>query len=429
MIDKYIEGSAEMSIGRVIYYHRRKQNKTQEQLCQGICSTTHLSKIENNSKEVNLETLELLCKRLGISIEEENKKTQMLMRKLSQFYEAMERLHRDHAERLKKELEEHRDFIQCTEMIYLYELYMLRYLLFTNNPSEFERVSHKLKKNINKYSAYEKHLWDFFQGIYYAQKLQYLDAISIMDKIENNAELFSDKVTDFYYYKAAVHGLLKHFTLSLHYSYKALQVFQNTGNISRILHVKIGLSANLIYINDLERAETMLETALNDAEMMKDITTKISALHNFGLLNKKRGKLREALDYFTQSLHLKTRNTTTYFSTLIEIVQILLDLKENEKALHLLKDVLKDFKNEQSSKYVELMVLYLEAINDEKRLTDYLIDCLPMMKQYNLYKAVTYSERLADIFKNKGDMDSSNKYLQLSNELLKKLLFNHASTK
>ncbi|WP_417897760.1 helix-turn-helix transcriptional regulator [Bacillus haimaensis] len=419
-----------MSIGRVIYYHRKKQYMTQEQLCQGICSSTHLSKIENNSKEVNLETLELLCKRLGISIEEENKKTQKLMRKLSQFYEAMERLHRDHAERLKKELEEHRDFIQCTEMIYLYELYMLRYLLFTNNPSEFERVSHKLKKNINKYSAFEKHLWDFFQGIYYAQKLQYLDAISIMDKIENNAELFSDKVTDFYYYKAAVHGLLKHFTLSLHYSYKALGIFQNTGNISRILHVKIGLSANLIYINDLERAETMLETALNDAEMLKDNGTKISALHNFGLLNKKKGKLRESLDYYTQSLNLKTRHTTTYFSTLIEIIQILLDLKENEKAINMLKDVLKNFKNEQSSKYVELMVLYLEAIKDDKRLTDYLIECgLPMMKQYNLYKAVTYSERLADIFKNKGDLDSSNKYLQLSNELLKKLLFNHASTK
>jgi hypothetical protein len=27
-----------MSIGKVIYYHRRKQNKTQEQLCQGIAS-------------------------------------------------------------------------------------------------------------------------------------------------------------------------------------------------------------------------------------------------------------------------------------------------------------------------------------------------------------------------------------------------------
>jgi transcriptional regulator with XRE-family HTH domain len=59
-----------MSIGKVIYYHRRKQNKTQEQLCQGICSVTHLSKIENNAKEANPKTLQMLCDRLQISLDE-----------------------------------------------------------------------------------------------------------------------------------------------------------------------------------------------------------------------------------------------------------------------------------------------------------------------------------------------------------------------
>lgn len=415
-----------MSIGRIIYYHRKKQNKTQEQLCKGICSTTHLSKIENSSKEGNLETLELLCKRLGVSIEEETAKTLYLKRQLAQFYEAIERLHRDHAERLYQELEKHRDYIQCTEMVYLYELYMLRYLLFTNNPTEYEHASFGLKKNMSKFSSFEKYLWEFFQGIYYGQKQQYSKAITIFDKIEDKADLYSEKVTDYYYYKAANHGLLKHFTLSLHYSYKALRIFQNTGNILRILHVKIGLSANLIYINDLERAEVMLHTALNDAEMLKDNETKITALHNFGLLNRKKGRLKESLEYFSQSLKLKKKQTISYYGTLVELVQVLLDLKESEKAINLLQENLRDFKDQQSSKYVELMVLYLDAIKDDKRLSDFLIDRgLPMMKQYDLYKAATFSERLGVYFKEKGDLISSNHYLHLSNELLKKLIFNH----
>ncbi|MGR3765735.1 helix-turn-helix domain-containing protein [Rossellomorea sp. NS-SX7] len=415
-----------MSIGRIIYYHRKKQNKTQEQLCRGICSTTHLSKIENSSKEGNLETLELLCKRLGVSIEEETKKTLYLKRQLSQFYEAMERLHRDHAERLYQELEKHRDYIQCTEMVYLYELYMLRYLLFTNNLTEYEQASLGLKKNKSKFSSFETYLWEFFQGIYYGQKQQYSKAISTLDKIEDKADFFSEKVTDYYYYKAANHGLLKHFTLSLHYSHKALRIFQNTGNILRILHVKIGLSANLIYINDLERAEVMLHTALNDAEMLKDNETKVTALHNFGLLFNKKGKLQESLEYFTHSLNLKKKHTISYYGTLIEMAQVLMDLNEKEQVETLLRDVLKDFKEQQSSKYVELMVLYLEAIEDEKRLTDYLIDYgLPMMKQHDLYKAIKFSERLADYFEKKGDPLSSNQYLRLSNDLFKKLLFNH----
>ncbi|MCA1055418.1 helix-turn-helix transcriptional regulator [Rossellomorea aquimaris] len=415
-----------MSIGRIIYYHRKKQNKTQEQLCRGICSTTHLSKIENSSKEGNLETLELLCKRLGVSIEEETKKTLYLKRQLSQFYEAMERLHRDHAERLHGELEKHGEYIQCTEMVYLYELYMLRYLLFNNNLTEYERVSLALKKNMSKFSSFEQYLWEFFQGIYYGQKQQYAKAISTLGKIEDKAEFFSEKVTDFYYYKAANHGLLKHFTMSLHYSHKALRIFQNTGNILRILHVKIGLSANLIYINDLDRAEVMLHTALNDAEMLKDHETKITALHNFGLLYNKKGMLQESLEYFSQSLNLKKKHTASYYGTLIEMGQVMLELKENKQVESLLKDVLSDFKEEQSSKYIELMVLYLEAIQDEKRLAEYIIDYgLPMMEQHDLYKAIKYSEKLADYYNKKGDLLTSNQYLRLSNELFKKLLFNH----
>ncbi|WP_226676099.1 helix-turn-helix transcriptional regulator [Rossellomorea aquimaris] len=415
-----------MSIGRIIYYHRKKQSKTQEQLCKGICSTTHLSKIENSSKEGNLETLELLCKRLGVSIEEETAKTLYLKRQLAQFYEAIERLHRDHAERLYHELEKHRDYIQCTEMVYLYELYMLRYLLFTNSPTEYERASLGLKKNMSKFSSFEQYLWEFFQGIYCGQKQQYSKAIAIFDEIEDKADLYSDKVTDYHYYKAANHGLLKHFTLSLHYSHKALRIFQNTGNILRILHVKIGLSANLIYINDLERAEDLLHTALNDAEMLKDNESKITALHNFGLLNRKKGSLQKSLDYFSQSLKLKKKHTMSYYGTLVELVQVLLDLEESERAITLLQENLRDFKDQDSIKYIELMVLYLDAIKDDKRLCDYLIDRgLPVMKQYDLYKSATFSERLAAYFKEKGDLVSSNEYLQLSNELLKKLIFNH----
>ncbi|MFT0138612.1 helix-turn-helix domain-containing protein [Alcanivoracaceae bacterium MT1] len=60
-----------MNLGKIIYYHRKKQKMTQEDLCRGICSASHLSKIENNSKDVNEETLTLLCNRLGISIEKE----------------------------------------------------------------------------------------------------------------------------------------------------------------------------------------------------------------------------------------------------------------------------------------------------------------------------------------------------------------------
>ncbi|MGG1572471.1 hypothetical protein [Fictibacillus sp. NRS-1165] len=49
---------------------------------------------------------------------------------LDTFYDAMERLQKDTADQLFKVLEKQKDYIQCTDMIYLYEyeLYRLRYL-------------------------------------------------------------------------------------------------------------------------------------------------------------------------------------------------------------------------------------------------------------------------------------------------------------
>lgn len=415
-----------MHIGKIIYYHRKKQKKTQEQLCQGICSTTHLSKIENSPKEGNLETLEMLCNRLGISIEEENKKTQFIRQQLAQFYESIERVHKEHADNLYEELTANKDYIQCTEMIYLYELYTLRYLLSINNIPEFEHLSSGMKKNFNKFSSFEKYLWEFIQAIYFALKQQYAKSIAILEKIEDKAEFYNEKITDYYYYKAAVHGFLRHFTLSLHYAYKALRIFQNTGNILRILHVKIGISNNFIYINDLDQAEAMLNTALNDAEMLKDKSIKISALHNLGLLYSKKGRLQESLTFYSKCLQLKTKHTISYYDTVVEYSQVLLDLKENEKAVSLLHEVLNGFNDLQSSKYVELRVLYLEAIEDNNSLIDYISNqALPAMEKHmNLYKAIKYSDLLAKSYEEKGDITSANRYLHLSNNLLKKLTFN-----
>lgn len=58
-----------INIGQIIKLYRYKQNMTQSELAEGICSVSHLSKIENGSKEANQDTINLLLERLGISQE------------------------------------------------------------------------------------------------------------------------------------------------------------------------------------------------------------------------------------------------------------------------------------------------------------------------------------------------------------------------
>ncbi|MEH7802743.1 helix-turn-helix transcriptional regulator, partial [Bacillus pumilus] len=52
-----------INIGQIIKLYRYKQNMTQSELAEGICSVSHLSKIENGSKEANQDTINLLLER------------------------------------------------------------------------------------------------------------------------------------------------------------------------------------------------------------------------------------------------------------------------------------------------------------------------------------------------------------------------------
>lgn len=60
------------SIGHIIKQERLNQNMKQISLARGICSTSYLSKIENNSTFPSVDITSLLLKRLNLEIEEGN---------------------------------------------------------------------------------------------------------------------------------------------------------------------------------------------------------------------------------------------------------------------------------------------------------------------------------------------------------------------
>ncbi|MDN3015979.1 hypothetical protein PH210_07130 [Paenibacillus sp. BSR1-1] len=62
---------------------------TQSQLCEGICSVTHLRKIERDITEYSGEITYLLSKRLNISLEEETDKYENLQLKLRLWHDAL----------------------------------------------------------------------------------------------------------------------------------------------------------------------------------------------------------------------------------------------------------------------------------------------------------------------------------------------------
>ncbi|HLR68979.1 MAG TPA: helix-turn-helix transcriptional regulator, partial [Virgibacillus sp.] len=57
--------------GEIIKFYREKQNLTQAQLGEGICTTTHVSKIERGKTSYSNEIITLFSKRLSIDIQQE----------------------------------------------------------------------------------------------------------------------------------------------------------------------------------------------------------------------------------------------------------------------------------------------------------------------------------------------------------------------
>ncbi|MFP7297133.1 helix-turn-helix domain-containing protein [Neobacillus niacini] len=418
-----------MSIGKVIYYHRRRQNKTQEQLCQGICSVTHLSKIENNVKDANPKTLQLLCERLNISIEEENKKSVLVKQKLDVFYETMERLHQEKAAHLFKELQESKEYIHCTDMIYLYELYMLRYYLLREDFSAFEKSSQGIHKYLSKFSPFEAYVWDLLQAIYYGKKEQFSQALLFLTKIEEQAEQFQSRVSEYYFFRSALHGHLCHYSLSIHYAYKALHIFQQNNNLLRMVHVKMILAVNFIYIGEFDKGKELLGHTLSDAEMLQDTDTKALSLHNLGFLYYRQGDFEKSLDYYSQALQYKEKNSASYYITISYLAEALISFSQHEKAAELLSKVLASFQEQKSPRYIELKILYLEAANAKKILIQYIIKHgLPIIEHHmNIDRGMKYLQMVASYYEDKQDYASANHYLHICNQYLKNLLTNIGS--
>jgi HTH-type transcriptional regulator, quorum sensing regulator NprR len=226
-----------------------------------------------------------------------------------------------------------------------------------------------------------------------------------------------------------LHGHLCHYSLSIHYAYKALHVFQQTNNLLRMVHIKMILAVNFIYIGEFEKGKEKLGHTLSDAEMLQDTETKALSLHNLGFLYYRQGKLGESLDYYSQALQHKEKNTASYYITISYLAEALITFSQNEKAAELLSEVLDSFQDQKSPRYIELKILYLEASGAKKMLIQYIIKHgLPIIEhQMNIDRGMKYLQMVASYYEEKQDYASANHYLHICNQYLKNLLTNIGS--
>ena len=349
-----------MKIGSLIKYHRTKQGLTQNELAMGICSIPHLSKIENNSKEANEETIRLLLQRLNIQLQEVVEREQYIVSLLNDLLKHIFYVNKQEAAKTFEQLVEYDELMPFTKHLYLYELYKLRYYIFISNTELAElqiSLLNGLKKN---FSQYEKYLHSLFSALLLILDGKYQAADQeFVVLLQKNLDLGLFE-GDVYYHLAIVKYRLEESGQAIIFSRKALNYYQNEYNFKRILYTLMSLALYYSDENLYQEALGTYEHVLRNVEVLHEHDLLTQIYQNLGVLYSRMGENAHALGYFEKSTCSATEDHPLYCMGLYNLgyIQNEMGLYEESKESFL---VLK--KKAKSPIYMNLANFYLLLLN------------------------------------------------------------------
>ncbi|SDM40648.1 Helix-turn-helix [Psychrobacillus sp. OK028] len=404
-----------MKIGPLIKYHRTKQKMTQGKLCEGICSITHLSKIENNTREGNSETIELLLERLGVSLQEVEDNERNIRHLLNEFLNHIQYFEKEKMEPAFEQLENFKEFIVNTDYLYLYELYKLRYFLSLSDKTKAEEQMKWLQTNKQNFSQHERYLLSYLYALFLILQGKYNEAdIKIQRIIQNNPVLgaFEGEV---YYHLAVVKGYLDQTNQAILYGKKALEFYKNQYNFKRIIHALMALAINYSRGKVYDEALETYGHLLRSAEMFDNNELLPQIYHNIGDLHLNMGDYIIAQVYFNKSLSIMTSKTENYLLCLFNIARTEYFLDKTESSIYRFKLLKEEAASLKVSHYRMYATFYLYLLDGKKevamnyletKLLPYLANIVELIEAHQLFSSI-----LSDYYKQEGKYDKAVQYL------------------
>lgn len=404
-----------MQIGSLIKYHRLKQGMTQSTLAMGICSVPHLSKIENNSKEANGETIRLLLERLEISLQDVETSTRNIRHLLTEFLAHIQYYEEDKITHAFLQLENYKEIVVFTDYIYLYELYKLRYFLFITDRSNAEKQLRWLQSQKQNFSQYERYLLSYFSALVLVLRGRYEEADEILSLIVQENNGLGSFEGEVFYHLAVVKGHLDQSSQAILYGKKALQFYKDQYNFKRILHTLMSLAINYSRSKVYSEALETYNHLLRNTEMFPHSNLLPQVYHNIGDLHHNMGNYSIALAYFKKSASIMPKNTENYLLCLYNVSQTeftLERLSESKQSFELLKEEALKMKVIHYRLYA---IFYLILINDQKGKAMLFLEkkLLPFTSKRGELKEAHhhFSNILANYYKQEGKFEKAVQFI------------------
>ncbi|MGG0888258.1 helix-turn-helix domain-containing protein [Cytobacillus horneckiae] len=295
--------------GRIIKYYREKAKLTQKEIVQGICSITHLSKIEREITEYSSEIITLLCKRLKINMGEEKTKYHAFEKQMEELQHHIILQNDQEIVRLKEALERN-PLKDMPDFYASYSLTFARYYLYIGNLEKANEYIKKIDQGNLSLSIFEENFLKHNLGIYYFLTGRNKDCIRVLTSIDH--EVYHQN--EYYYHLAVAHYVINQNVQSYYYGEIAASYFHKTMNVHRIIDAEtlllVQLNAKSIanYTEIKERYEALFR--LCDA--CGSIARKAKAYHNFAYDLHKRGMYEKSHHYYLQALSLVDESDVIY---------------------------------------------------------------------------------------------------------------------
>lgn len=257
-----------MNVGSVIKYYRTKNNMTQSQLAEGICSISHLSKIESNTYTPHESTIEALLAKLGIKWKQELGRRQRLERQLGEFIDCTLYYDIESMRSQYGQLEKENDYIQSNDLVNQYELYKFRFYINENNHDKSEQQKQLLDRMKGSFTGPENWLYAFFLSLYYTMLGKNEKAHEFLKTLDQGIQSIPQKFEgEYYYQKARLLILHEKYELSAHYAEMAVQYFRLQYNYIRLLHAQLLLAINYTRRNLLVQAAGIYEVLKRNSRL------------------------------------------------------------------------------------------------------------------------------------------------------------------
>lgn len=299
-------------LGKVLKYNRLRQQKRQEEVCEGICSVSYYSKIENDTANPSPEVLDMLMERLNINQQQihlyDEKK---LKEELHEWHRLIINGEVHNAEEKFVDLQQKVASLKRRKLSVLFELFFARMCLLINEGARAKEIIFQNENVIRDLNDSE--LFFYFLKVKAAREYyinNYAIAGELLELAEGKIDIFIHprfETTDLYYMAGLCASKLNNSTLAIYYLSQVVDAFDSTYDYIKSGDCRLHLGKAYKALKKFKEAEENYSLASRIASQLKDQKVEAEIKQLVGEMYSAMGRHKGAVHQYQLSYRLREK--------------------------------------------------------------------------------------------------------------------------